>query len=468
MKKINNILFLLSFAFMFVFLSCSDSDDFAQEVGNMLSYTDMRNTISMPLVVHEENWEGNSDLLSKSSLTYKYKTGRMLFEWHVGDKVGVYPVKYLDGKGVQQTHLPENSAVTEWEIFSVTTTTDKSVGVFDTDDEHIASHRGESYIAVSPYILDDTDYRDIVISYEGQTQKESAKIGSYMKRATPAEEEKYEESEAAACRHLADYDYLVDKERAATEDGGKIRFQMKRLGSIVRFYLKVPEKLVYDSLQLYNPSKEFTLKTTLDAAEGEFAAVPTKKSHVTSLRLHDFGFDYTTCTANDDYYLNPSIGWIMLCYMMVAPIDLSAAETEQSTLYLLGRSPKYYTTLKEYNDDHEPDIDADAFAALTQERKMKVYTSYTDFNTAKGLTGDDALTEEEFNALTTAQKMKDGERKYYKATLAKKNLQADILYQWSTAGLEEDDPITFEEITIQEWKEGINYTNTDGAGTGDW
>jgi hypothetical protein len=154
--------------------------------------------------------------------------------------------------------------------------------------------------------------------------------------------------------------------------------------------------------------------------------------------------------------------------MMVAPIDLSAAETEQSTLYLLGRSPKYYTTLDEYNEDHEPDIDADAFAVLTQEQKMKVYTSYTDFNTAKGLTGDDALTEEEFNALTTAQKMKDGERKYYKATLAKKNLQADILYQWSTAGLEEDDPITFKEITIQEWKEGVNYTNTDGTGTGDW
>lgn len=489
MKKILTYMTLMAAVLL---TACSDSEDFAlTSGGGSFSYLENKNTISMPLVVHEENWEGNSGLESKSSLAYKYQTGRLRFEWQVGDNVGVYPVKGPGGTPVD----PEASTCNPWEIYSVTTTDDKSVGVFDQDDEHISPHKDESYIAVAPYILDDTDYRDIPVTYVGQLQKASAKIGAYMKRATSSEEEKYVASEVEACSHLSTYDYLVDTERQATEDGGKMRFEMKRLSSIVRFYMKVPERIVFDSLQLYNPTKNFTLTTTLDGSTGEYAEEPTRKSHATSLKLNEFGFDYTTCTANDDYYYNPTIGWVMLCYMMVAPIDLSEAETEQSSLYLIGRDPLCYTNVEDYNAAWGESISAETFATYTPAQKIKLYDNVSDYNTdnhksltveafnalakeAKMMIYPDAdafneakgtsLSSEDFAKLTIGQKITRYTRKVYKATLAKKNLQADVLYQWSTANAAEDDPIEFQNITIQQWAEGPGFTNDDGAGTEDW
>lgn len=492
MKKILTYMTLMAAVLL---TACSDGENFAQKSeSSNLGYIGNRNTISMPLVVHEENWDGNSGLESKSSLSYKYNTGRLLFEWFVGDKVGVYPLNYVD-EGEKKRHDPKDSQCTAWEIYSVTTTTEKSVGVFDENDESISTHKDESYIAVSPFILDDTDYRDIPVTYVGQVQSASAKIGAYMKRATPDEEESYVASEVEACSHLSTYDYLVDTERQATEDGGKMRFEMKRLSSIVRFYMKVPERIVFDSLQLYNPTKNFTLTTTLDGSTGEYAEEPTRKSHATSLKLNEFGFDYTICTADDDYYYNPTIRWVMLCYMMVAPIDLSEAETEQSSLYLIGRDPLCYTNVVDYNAAWGTSISAETFATYTPAQKIKLYDNVSDYNTDnhKSLTEGEfnalpksdkmmvypdvaafnaakgkSLSSEDFAKLTIGQKITRYTRKVYKATLAKKNLQADVLYQWSTANAAEDDPIEFQNITIQEWAEGPGFTNADGDGTADW
>ena len=492
MKKILTYMTLMAAVLL---TACSDGEDFAQKSeSSNLGYTGNRNTISMPLVVHEENWDGNSGLESKSSLSYKYNTGRLLFEWFVGDKVAVYPLNYVEG-GVKKRHNSGDSQCTSWQIYSVTTTTEKSVGVFDEDDAHISTHKDESYIAVSPYILDDTDYSDIPVTYVGQVQSASAKIGAYMKKSTPSEEVKYVASEVEACSHLSKYDYLVDKERQATEDGGKMRFEMKRLSSIVRFYMKVPERIVFDSLQLYNPTKNFTLTTTLDGSTGKYAEEPTRKSHATSLKLNEFGFDYTTCIAKDDYYYNPTIGWVMLCYMMVAPIDLSETATEQSTLYLIGREPLCYTNVVDYNNAWGTKISAETFATYTPAQKIKLYGNVSDYNTDnhKSLTEGEfnalpksdkmmvypdvaafnaakgkSLSSEDFDKLTIGQKITRYTRKVYKATLAKKNLQADVLYQWSTANAAEDAPIEFQNITIQEWTEGPGFTNADGNGTADW
>ena len=457
MKKIFTYMTLMATVLL---TACSDSEDFAlTSGGGSFSYLENKNTISMPLVVHEENWEGNSGLESKSSLAYKYQTGRLRFEWQEGDNVGVYPVKGSGGTPVD----PSASTCIPWKIWSVTTTDDKSVGVFDQDDEHISPHKDESYIAVSPYILDDTDYRDIPVTYVGQLQKASAKIGAYMKKSTTSEEEKYVASEVEACSHLSKYDYLVDTERQATEAGGKMRFEMKRLSSIVRFFMKVPANIVFDNLQLYNPTKEFTLTTTLDGSAGEYAAEPTTKSHAMSLKLNEFGFDYTTCTADDDYYYSSTIGWVMVCYMMVAPIDLSETATEESTLYLIGREPHYYANATEYNAAWGTSKTSEQFEALTQEQKMKIYTSREAFNTAKGT----SLTDEQYAELSTAQKMSEWTSKAYSATLTKKNLEADVLYQWSSAASAED-PIEFQNISIQEWENGPGFTNEDGTGTADW
>ena len=458
MKKIFTYMALVTVT---VLTACSD-DDIAQSSTKTSQIEEIAidgNYITMPVALHEEDWDGNKIPSSKAQLYYDYSSGQATFNWEVEDIVGVYPV---------DKENPDNSTLQSWKIWHVKQSGNKSIGIFDQDDEHIGHYEG-SFIAVFPYITDDTDYRDIPITYLGQIQSASSKMHMYLSENYEA----YVNSEKEAGSHLAKYDYLVDSERAATEESGKVRFDMKRLGAVTRFFIKVPEKIVFDSLQVYNPEKEFTLTTTLNASNGEYAAEPTRKSHVISLQLNRFGFDYWKSVADDDNYYSATVGWTMQCYMMVAPIDLSGESTPTSTLYLIGREPHFYANAEEYNTAYNLTDDGaktdEQFAALTQEQKMKVYTTVDAFNTAKGLTGGDALDNDAFEALTTAQKMSEYTRKVYKAeNLAKKDFQADGLYQWTVTNATADAPITFQNITIQEWQEGPGFTNEDGEGTADW
>lgn len=453
MKKIFTYMGLMAAALL---TACSN-DDIAQSSTKTSQIEEIAidgNYITMPIALHEEDWDGNDMPSSKAQLYYDYSSGQATFSWEIGDYIGVYPV----------TGDPATSSIQQWKIWHVKQSGNKSIGIFDQDDEHIGHHEG-SFIAVFPDITDDTDYRDIPITYLGQIQSASSKMHEYL----IGKYEEYVNSEREAGSHLAKYDYLVDSERAATEESGKVRFDMKRLGAVTRFFIKVPAKIVFDSLQVYNSEKEFTLTTTLDASTGEYAAEPTRKSKVISLQLNKFGFDYWKSVAGDDNYYSETVGWTMQCYMMVAPIDLSGESTPTSTLYLIGREPHFYANADEYNAAKGTGLTPEAFAALTQGEKIKVYTSVGAFNTAKGLTGGNALNETQFNALSTAQKMSEYTRKIYKAeNLAKKDFQADGLYQWTVTGAGADDPITFDEITIQEWTEGPGFTNADGNGTADW
>lgn len=454
MKKILTYMTLMAAVLL---TACSD-DDLAQSSTKTPQVADIAlegNYITMPIALHEEDWDGNDMPSSKAQLYYDHSSGQATFNWVVEDIVGVYPV---------DKDNPGNSTIQEWKICHVKQSGNKSIGIFDQDDEHIGHYEG-SFIAVFPYITDDTDYTNIPITYLGQIQSTSSKIYRYR----IGEYEEYVNSEREAGSHLAKYDYLVDSERAATEESGKVRFDMKRLGAVTRFFIKVPAEIVFDSLQVYNSEKEFTLTTTLDASTGKYAAEPTRKSHTISLQLNRFGFDYWESVANDDNYYSPEVGWTMQCYMMVAPIDLSEESTPTSTLYLIGREPHFYANADEYNAARGTSLTPEAFAALTQKEKMKVYINVSAFNTAKGLTGGDALNETQFNALSTAQKMSEWTRKVYKAeSLAKKDFQADGLYQWTVTGAGADDPITFQNITIQEWAEGPGFTNAEGEGTDDW
>ena len=454
MKKILTYMTLMAAVLL---TACSD-DDLVQSSTKTPQVADIAlegNYITMPIALHEEDWDGNDMPSSKAQLYYDYSSGQATFSWEIGDLVGVYPV----------TGNPATSSIQQWKIWHVTKSGNKSIGIFDETDEDIPAYFGQSFIAVFPYISDDTDYTDIPITYIGQIQSASSKIHKYRIGAN----EEYVNSEQVAGSHLPDYDYLVDTEREATEDGGKVRFDMKRLGAVSRFFIKIPEKVVFDSLQVYNSEKEFTLRTRLDASTGEYAAEPIRKSHTISLQLNRFGFDYWKSVADDDNYYSSSVGWTMQCYMMVAPIDLSEESTPTSTLYLIGREPHFYANAEEYNAAWGTSIDEATFNGKTQEEKMKVYINVSAFNTAKGLTGDDALNETQFNALSTAQKMSEWTRKVYKAdNLVKKDFQADGLYQWTVTGAGADDPITFQNITIQEWTEGTVFTNNDGNGTEEW
>ena len=437
-------------------VACSSDEDFAGLEKDSAALADY-NTVQMP----ELQTAGSQGMASKSSLSYNYITGGTTFKWEIDDEMGIYPL--IDPEEDPSEIPAASSSINSWVIKQLQD--DATLGIFDADDEHIEAHLGHSYIAVYPYIADDVDYRDIPINYDGQKQTASSKLGCYEKGIGGDETElaKYVTSEETACSHLSVYDYMVDTERQATEVGGKMHFQMQRLSAIVRFFMTVPgmatetSRMVFDSLQLYNASKMFANQTELDASTGEYSETPTRQSHVLSLQLGDYGFDYTACSADDDYYRNGR--WVMTGYLMVPPIDLDT----KSTLYLIGRQPALYADAGEYNTANGTSLTDEQFAALTTQQRIKVYANVAAFNTAKGT----SLTDGQFAALTTAQKMKEWTRKVYKAELVEKNLGKDFLYQWSTTE-DEDEPIEFEEIQIQEWEKATGFTNEDGYGTEDW
>lgn len=58
-----------------------------------------------------------------------------------------------------------------------------------------------------------------------------------------------------------------------------------------------------------------------------------------------------------------------------------------------------------------------------------------------------------------------GTKRYYKATLSKINFEGGKHYQWSPK-LNPDEPITFEEVTVQTWTSAVYGNN--GAGTETW
>ena len=59
-------------------------------------------------------------------------------------------------------------------------------------------------------------------------------------------------------------------------------------------------------------------------------------------------------------------------------------------------------------------------------------------------------------------------RTFYKAMLTKRNLLAGKAYQWTTTP-DEEEPITFEVLSVQQWEEETGFTNGDkGNGTQDW
>ena len=145
-------------------------------------------------------------------------------------------------------------------------------------------------------------------------------------------------------------------------------------------------------------------------------------------------------------------------------VDLSEESLPNSTLYMLGRKPSYYT-YDEYQDAKKDySITPEEFNALDKVARMKIYETMDAYNAAVNPDVDAA----KWATMTNIDKMRDYQRKCYKATLSKLKLEAGKHHQWSVASAPEDEPITFEEITIQQWADGPGFTNEDGIGTEDW
>lgn len=466
MKKNLNKQFPLTLAFplMLALASCSDDD-----IVSTPTVTDLLDqyavTGTMASSAEFEGGIGDADgenerIASKSQLYYDRVNNKLKFTWTTGDMIGIFPES--NDKGQFAFILDSSTPLTVQET-SVS-------GVFEPYDKEAAypisaTAKYYSYFPYTPQTLETGEFtfNAVPVSYRNQTQTANEQMNLYFRM----HDDDFLETEKAASAHLAGYDYMVSD--VTSTEAAHVHFNYSHMGSIVRFYIQCPATsnpgLFVDSLQVVNEDKLFVTDAAMNINAKTFEE--RTMSRAMSLKFAPAvdmtnNYDDTKGTYNYWNSKKPANGYIM-AYMMIAPTDLSRAEVQNSTLYLIARQPHYYTTKEEYNEYYGTTLNDAAFAALTQAQKMKVYKNVADYNAGK-LT---SISSEEFAALTVDQKLKEYERKVYKATLSKINFEAGKHYQWKPA-LNPDEPITFTEITIQEWEQGTTFTNEDGTGTEDW
>lgn len=478
MKKIFTYIALATVA---VLTACSD-DDIAQSS----SVTDSldKYAVTGTMVSSAEFEEGPGDVArisSKSQLYYDRINNKLKFTWTTGDKIGIFPEgEDEEDKDDQFPFILDSATPLNVQDSYVT-------GVFEPFDKEAAypievTKKYYSYFPFKAQTLETGDftYNAVPISFEGQTQTTNEQMDYYWQALygeeayKEANKEAFLESEKAATAHLAAYDYMIAD--ATSTAAAHVHLNYSHMASIVRFYMMTPVAanlgLFIDSLQVYNSDANFTLDATMNIVEKTLT--PTKTSHVVSLKFEP-SIDMTNnsdATKPSYHYWDrdyPADGYIM-AYMMLAPINLNLPEVDNSKLYMIARQPKYYTTAAEYNAYYglkDGDVgylaNDDALNALKQADKMKVYKDVDAYNAAK----EPDITAEAFAALPVDKKLIDPERKTYAATLSKINFQAGKHHQW-IPNLNPDEPIKFHEITIQQWQEGPGFTNEDGEGTADW
>ena len=387
-------------AFIIALLTFSCTNDLAELPAEDLPLADPKDCIIGISPQIEPGEEG----LTRSSLTFSPTLRAMTFAWDATDALGVYPINATNISTAQQKFsINANDINGLSAIFSNA----------DTDINSITS--GQRYVAYSPFTAVDEDKNVIHVTYRNQIQKESVNMDAYYKRSQSDEQmQAYLASEKEASAHLGKYDYMVSA--ATAPEHGNMSFKFTRLGSIVRFYLRIPAEGFYDSIQVINKDAAFILDADMDITKTNSSEAFTNPvtSHIVSLsfqkekkeeggNVSHSGFDLTD-TPDNHYYGTPSSGrrGYIIAYMMFAPINLNTANIGKSTLYLLGH-------------------------------------------------------------------YKNSNKKYYRATdkLTKINIAQNKTQQWAPATLELDEPIDFVPVEVEIWKNDTNFDN-DGTGTDDW
>lgn len=351
--------------------------------------------------------ETDDEDVTRSTLIFSPTLRAMTFAWEQTDAIGVFPYEYA------------GSATTQQRFGILPTEINGLSAKFKNDDDAIQMLKeGKQYVSYSPFSTVDENKNAVHATFRNQIQKESVNMDAYYKRAESDMMNAYLESEAKASAHLGKYDYMVSSATAPVD--GKASFHFTRLGSIVRFYLRIPAEGYYDSIQVINKDANFIIDADLDITKSDAAKafINPVTSHIVSLAFRkdvtdgsgnvtgQNGFDLYDTEKNNPYYGKPPSslerrGYI-IAYMMFAPINLKDDKIGQSTLYLLGHDKK-------------------------------------------------------------------GNKTYYRAKdkLSKINIAQNKTQQWAPAELENDQPIDFVPVEVEIWKDDTNFDN-NGTGTDEW
>ena len=387
--------------------ACSDADDFAQGNKTVVVPSEIGKIEATTGSIPDFMYE-EGELTSRSSLAYDHFNARMKFSWKQGgdaDAIGVFALDDDPTKSAQMKYVVTNDDLVESGNYVT--------GVFEKKDPAVEPFKKEyEYEAYSPWInTHDKDYTQVPISYLEQKQASNVQmklLKEYNDGGKTDEGKKadYMASEAAACAHLGAYDFMAST--ATTTIAAHAHFLFQHMGATVRFFMLAPSnEVIYDSLQLVNNYKKFPVRAKMNVKEKTLT--PVEERNVLSLKFNG-GIDMSNeseCAKYMYTYSKPMI----VAYMEVPAIDLTF--------------------------EGDPD------------KKSQLYLLAHKIDTTDPLNPDKTI------------------RYCYKANLSQKNIRAGYYYQWNV-GPSIDTPIEFDEISIETWKTGTEFTNADGDGTADW
>jgi hypothetical protein len=133
-------------------------------------------------------------------------------------------------------------------------------------------------------------------------------------------------------------------------------FEFKRIGAVVRFYLKSPREIIYDGIQLVAKGKQFVLSGMLDAQKRVITPVTTSNAMFLT-----FSPTLDMRNTSSEYYYKET-GYIV-SYMMIAPIDLSDAQ--DISIYLKGHDNNGTYYFKSQGELEKPNLTANMFYQWT-------------------------------------------------------------------------------------------------------
>ena len=348
------------------------------------------------------------DALTRSTLTFDYKTRTLLFSWVMGDLVGVFPDREDNSKS--------QIAYTVNEMISAHRARFTQV---DQDAQPDSINKGEQFVSYKPATENyEGNSTEIPFSFANQYQENPVNMKSYWDTLQVNGEGKYyKESEKMASKHLPKYDFQVSA-GAAPRDNHLV-FDYTRLSSFVRLYLKVTEEATYDSIIILNKDADFFIDGTMDISKNvsSEAFTPKTKLHYVTLRLGE--------------------------------------KTVENGV-------TKYAGFRIWND-HQTEDDENKCALWSATKNAGYIVAYMAFvpiqlkNLANGCT------------LYLLGHDKSGNKKYYRAktTLSKYNLEQNKIQQWAPSEHSVDEPIEVIPVEVEEWKADMEFSN-EGTGTEEW
>ncbi len=189
--------------------------------------------------------------LSVYSVEYTYRAGTSVaMSWNVNDKIGVFPVNYLQSR------------------FDVVAVDANDMGVSQIDGHGKSLNNNARYFALSPYnydyYLNDNLSTALPLTYPVLTQTTNGDI-----------------------QHIAEADFMVASVMTTATDEATFKFE--HLGALLRMNVMVPKTATFNKLTISTSKSTFLVDGTLNIETG--AITPATTAATVELRLNDISVE---------------------------------------------------------------------------------------------------------------------------------------------------------------------------------